>query len=308
MARNIVPRSDKGADLGTAAKNWNNIYTDKLTLRGSDLQGLLDEKIDAVHFIEDQIVDGQTEKAPSQNAVYDALTTKTDKATLTTKGDLYVRDATGVTRLPVGADGEVLMADSSQAEGVAWSPPDDLVDFATPSEVTGVHTTGSITSGSKTMTVASATGIVAGMYVVGEGIVPGTTVATVSGTTVTLSANAGRTLSSKPVGFYVADKVLSPGLTAGMLCRAWVNFNGTGTVAIRAAMNVSSIIDNGRGDYTVNFATAMPDANYSPTSNAGYDLSSGISAQTTTSVSIKIWDIRSESFEDAAGVFLVVHR
>jgi hypothetical protein len=45
-------------------------------------------------------------------------------------------------------------------------------------------------------------------------------------------------------------------------CRAWVNFNGTGTVAIRESGNVSSITDNGTGDYTVNFTTAMPDANY----------------------------------------------
>ena len=45
-------------------------------------------------------------------------------------------------------------------------------------------------------------------------------------------------------------------------CRAWVNFNGTGTVAIRSSGNVSSITDNGTGDYTVNFTTAMPDANY----------------------------------------------
>jgi hypothetical protein len=45
--------------------------------------------------------------------------------------------------------------------------------------------------------------------------------------------------------------------------RAWVNFNGTGTVAIRASGNVSSITDNGTGDYTVNFTTAMADANYS---------------------------------------------
>jgi hypothetical protein len=45
-------------------------------------------------------------------------------------------------------------------------------------------------------------------------------------------------------------------------CRAWVNFNGTGTPAIRASGNVSSITDNATGDYTVNFTTAMPDANY----------------------------------------------
>jgi hypothetical protein len=52
-------------------------------------------------------------------------------------------------------------------------------------------------------------------------------------------------------------------------CRAWVNFNGTGTVAIRASGNVSSITDNGTGDYTVNFTTAMPDANYSVCFGAG---------------------------------------
>ena len=50
-------------------------------------------------------------------------------------------------------------------------------------------------------------------------------------------------------------------------CRAWVNFNGTGTVAIRASGNVSSITDNGEGDYTVNFTTAMPGANYAATAN-----------------------------------------
>ena len=45
-------------------------------------------------------------------------------------------------------------------------------------------------------------------------------------------------------------------------CRAWVNFNGTGTVAIRASGNVTSITDNGTGNYSVNFTTAMIDANY----------------------------------------------
>jgi hypothetical protein len=44
--------------------------------------------------------------------------------------------------------------------------------------------------------------------------------------------------------------------------KAWVNFNGTGTVAIRASYNVSSITDNGVGQYTVNFTTAISDANY----------------------------------------------
>jgi hypothetical protein len=60
--------------------------------------------------------------------------------------------------------------------------------------------------------------------------------------------------------------------------KAWVNFDGTNafspnpsTTAIRASFNVSSITDSGTGDYTVNFTTAMTDANYSflATSNDG---------------------------------------
>ena len=57
--------------------------------------------------------------------------------------------------------------------------------------------------------------------------------------------------------------------TGQQACKAWVNFNGTGTVAIRASFNVASITDNGQGSYTVNFTTAMPDANYSLVGNAG---------------------------------------
>ena len=58
------------------------------------------------------------------------------------------------------------------------------------------------------------------------------------------------------------------------MCRAWVNFNGTGTVAIRASGNVSSITDNGVGNYTVNFTTAMPDVNYSVSACSYYTASS----------------------------------
>jgi hypothetical protein len=51
--------------------------------------------------------------------------------------------------------------------------------------------------------------------------------------------------------------------------KAWVNFNGTGTVAIRGSFNVSSITDNGTGDYTVNMTTALSNANYSITGASG---------------------------------------
>ena len=52
-------------------------------------------------------------------------------------------------------------------------------------------------------------------------------------------------------------------------CRAWVNFDGTGTVAIRASGNVSSITDNGTGDYTVNYTSAIS-ANNSVVGTGGY--------------------------------------
>jgi hypothetical protein len=66
-------------------------------------------------------------------------------------------------------------------------------------------------------------------------------------------------------------------------CRAWVNFNGTGTVAIRASGNVSSITDNGTGDYTVSFSTAMPDANYSVVAGAN-----GRATDTTPDVGVAV--------------------
>ncbi len=59
-------------------------------------------------------------------------------------------------------------------------------------------------------------------------------------------------------------------------CRAWVNFNGTGTVAIRASGNVSSITDGGTGIYTLNFTSAMPDINYTAVASTSPDHASAI--------------------------------
>ena len=78
-------------------------------------------------------------------------------------------------------------------------------------------------------------------------------------------------------------------LTGQYAAKAWVNFNGD-TGAIRESGNVSSITDNGTGDYTVNFTTALTDANYSFCSSAGNNstanriISPGVvNAPTTTS-------------------------
>jgi hypothetical protein len=76
-----------------------------------------------------------------------------------------------------------------------------------------------------------------------------------SGKTITLATDAVDQLST------------ASGSAPSYSARAWVNFNGTGTVAIRESGNVSSITDNGTGNYTINFTTAMPDANYSTVSS-----------------------------------------
>ncbi len=63
--------------------------------------------------------------------------------------------------------------------------------------------------------------------------------------------------------------------------KAWVNFNGTGTVAIRSSYNISSITDNGTGNYTVNFTNAMTDTNYAATVSCKGDFAWGNLAITT---------------------------
>ena len=59
------------------------------------------------------------------------------------------------------------------------------------------------------------------------------------------------------------------GTEIGTLCRAWVSFDGTGTVAIRDDFNVASLTDNGTGDYTIHFTNAMPDRNYAICASRG---------------------------------------
>lgn len=60
------------------------------------------------------------------------------------------------------------------------------------------------------------------------------------------------------------------------LVRAWVNFNGTGTVAIRASFNVSSITDLGVGTYALNFQSSMNDTNYAAIATAGIGTTLGV--------------------------------
>lgn len=95
--------------------------------------------------------------------------------------------------------------------------------------------------------------------------------------------------------------VNSTGTAPIYAARAWVNFNGTGTVAIRASGNVSSITDNGVGDYTVNFTTTMPDANYAAVISCKTDTVTDIIGQVPGSASKTASSLRIQSITAAGG-------
>ena len=96
--------------------------------------------------------------------------------------------------------------------------------------------------------------------------------------------------------------------------RAWVNFNGTGTVAINGSFNVSSITDNGTGDYTINFTTALANANYAMAGSSL--LSAGVigvvcedlitSTKTTTAYNIATLNTVTQAYTDLSAVSVAI--
>jgi hypothetical protein len=123
-----------------------------------------------------------------------------------------------------------------------------------------------------------------------------------SGKTITLATDAVDQLST------------ASGSAPSYSARVWVNFNGTGTVAIRNSGNVSSITDNGTGNYTVNFTTAMPDTNYSVSHSANFNQTttkintSAINAPATSSYSVACHSDSGATLYDCQIVYLQVFR
>jgi hypothetical protein len=94
--------------------------------------------------------------------------------------------------------------------------------------------------------------------------------------------------------------------------KAWVNFNGTGTVAIRRSFNVSSITDLNTGWYQINFTTSMPDSNFSVTtasdSGIAYASQCRMSGLTTTYVAVFNYYGSSQAGLDASIITVAIHR
>ena len=118
------------------------------------------------------------------------------------------------------------------------------------------------------------------------------------------NTNTDRTINIPDTAGDIVTTGDSATITAGMLdggqsgsapifaARAWVNFNGTGTVAIRDSGNVTSITDNTTGDYTVNFTTALSDTNYVINPSTANTSSPGIAivqARTTTDFQVRTY-------------------
>ena len=137
-----------------------------------------------------------------------------------------------------------------------------------------------IGTSSGTVTSVSGTGSVSGITLSGTVTTSGnlTLGGSLSGTASSLTAGAvtdGVYLSTTQT--ITGAKTFSSAITAINTAKAWVHFNGTGTIAINASHNVSSLTDNGVGDYTVNFTSAMVDANYAVAGTATLDYTSGSS-------------------------------
>jgi hypothetical protein len=149
----------------------------------------------------------------------------------------------------------------------------------------------------------------------GGGTTTLTTASSASNFTVTIPASTGTMLTTANLP---ASLSTASGSAPSYSARAWVNFNGTGTPAIRASGNVSSITDNGTGIYTINFTNSMPDTSYctnvTAQETAGDDDSwarvASIDVLNTSSVTVFTFDMRSvgPARYDVEGVHVSVHR
>ena len=121
----------------------------------------------------------------------------------------------------------------------------------------------------------------------------GSTILTVDGSGNLTVANNLSVIGTAPIPDALST---ASGSAPSYTARLWVNFNGTGTIAIRDDGNVSSLTDNGTGDYTVSFTTALPDTNYCVTGHANHNttadnsrmfLQSMTSLRTTSSIRVR---------------------
>lgn len=134
-----------------------------------------------------------------------------------------------------------------------------------------------------------------------------------AGSTVLALTSSGTTVTG--TGSYSDNLSFNSGYGSAAVaygCRAWVNFNGTGTVAIRGSGNVSSITDRNSGRYTVNLTNAMPDTNYNiscgGSTNNGDNVGESFQAYASSTTAIPITSGNGSAYVDSPTVCIAIFR
>jgi len=182
--------------------------------------------------------------------------------------------------------------------------------------------TGSGTASARTLTAGAAISITNGDGVSGNPTVAvsGLTTTQVDATTLvdstdTIASNKSNTKwpTTQAVDDHIPVKLNASGAAPIYAARAWVDFNGVGSTTIKGSGNVSSVTYNAVGDYTINFTTAMSNANYAFSLNASSDGTSNTviySAKmiSRTASAIRIWTLAANALADFPDVSVVIFR
>jgi hypothetical protein len=218
-------------------------------------------------------VSGSTTTISIGSAVSGATTVTNISGNLTTTGTSHsIANSTEAQTVSIGAGSTISGATKAiniGANGVSGSTTNITLGSNLSSGTLTIQSAGTVTvTGTTTCSINGATinvgsanvnttvGVGAGSM--SSGVTKTVNIGTGGVAGATVNVNIGSTSGTSTTTFN--GIVNANGLANGV--KAWVNFNGTGTVAIRASFNVTSITDNGVGDYTVNFTTALADVNY----------------------------------------------
>lgn len=204
-----------------------------------------------------------------------------------TQGDILYRGAANIERLAAGTAGQLLQSGGAGANP-SWitnpSPVKAWVNF------NGVPISGTYSRTGTTVTVT----------ITGHGLSTG------------MIANLDFTTGTAADGSYTVSVVDANTFTLTTVASGTTSGNVTMNLYIRSSLNVTSVTDNGTGDYTVNITSAISDANYAATATAGNNASDRLAAQvsnlTTTTFRIYIINHGNALLQDAAFVNAVVVR
>ena len=207
------------------------------------------------------------------------------------------------------------MAIVYSGDNITFGDGSIIAGVATQNNVYNVVTANANTGvGNTTVTFTSNTAAInVGMIIYGAGFGRGATVSSfINANTLVVSTAAANTATNTKISFVEPNRVVTADVAGPGLCKAWVNFNGTGTVAIRAAFNVSSIQDDGTGIYTIKFTQPMPDANYCVNASASTtSIGSKIRVMegySTAAVTIRTSGGDTSQQADAESVFVSIFR